>query len=66
MKKMRIKIGNDGRVTMRVEGAEGETCLDFTRAFERAVGSVEKRVMCEAGVDEGVVVREERHVSTHK
>jgi hypothetical protein len=64
MKKMRIKIGNDGRVTMRVEGAEGETCLDFTRAFERAVGVIEKRVMCEADAGEGMVVREERHVST--
>ncbi len=64
MKKMRIKIGTDGRVTMRVEGAEGETCLDFTRAFERAVGVVEKRVMCEADADDSVVVREERHVST--
>jgi hypothetical protein len=47
MKKMRITIKTDGTTTMKVEGAEGETCLDFTRAFETALGKVEKRVMHE-------------------
>ena len=45
MKKMRITIKSDGTTTMQVEGATGETCLDFTRAFERALGTVEQRVM---------------------
>ena len=45
MKKMRITIKTDGTTAMQVEGATGETCLDFTRAFERALGSVEERVM---------------------
>jgi hypothetical protein len=48
MKKMRITIKTDGTATMKVEGAEGETCLDFTRAFELALGKVEERVMHEA------------------
>ena len=52
MKKMRITIKSDGTTTMQVEGATGETCLDFTRAFERALGTVEQRVMHEA--DEAV------------
>ena len=43
MKKIRITIKNDGRVTMRVEGAVGEECLSFTKAFEQAVGEVEER-----------------------
>ena len=47
MKRMRITIKNDGRTTMKVEGAAGEECLDFTRAFEEALGKVEDRVMHE-------------------
>jgi hypothetical protein len=49
MKKMRITIKTDGTTTMRVEGAAGESCLDFTRLFEEALGKVEDRVMCEQG-----------------
>ena len=61
MKKMRITIKSDGTTTMQVEGATGETCLDFTRAFERALGSVEQRVMCEENesVSETVYEREQ-------
>jgi hypothetical protein len=47
MKKMRIIIKKDGTTTMQVEGAVGEECLDFTRIFEEALGSVEERVMNE-------------------
>ena len=47
MKKMRIRIGVDGKMTVKVEGAVGEECLDFTRAFENAVGRVEERMMRE-------------------
>ena len=43
MKKMRIRIGNDGRTQIRVEGGEGASCLDFTKAMERALGTVEQR-----------------------
>jgi len=43
VKKMRIRIGLDGKTTIRVEGAVGDECLDFTRAVEKALGSVEKR-----------------------
>jgi hypothetical protein len=39
--KMRIRIGNDGRTSIRVEGGEGASCLDFTKAMERALGAVE-------------------------
>ena len=61
MKKMRITINTDGTTTMQVEGATGETCLDFTRAFERALGTVEERVMHEAdeSVSETVYEREQ-------
>lgn len=43
MKKMRIRIGNDGRTQIRVEGGAGAGCLDFTKAMERALGTVEHR-----------------------
>jgi hypothetical protein len=43
MKKMRIRIGRDGRTEIRVEGGEGSGCLDFTKAMERALGAVEHR-----------------------
>ncbi len=61
MKKMRITIKPDGKTTMLVEGAAGEECLDFTRAFERALGSVEERVMHEANesVSETIYERDE-------
>lgn len=64
MKKMRIKIGKDGRTTVRVEGAAGEECLEFTRSMEQALGAVEKRVMCEGGMDDAVIVREQQRVNT--
>lgn len=53
MKKLTIRIKNDGHVTMRVAGAVGEECLDFTRAFEQAAGDVKEREMLpECEVDE--------------
>ena len=45
IKKMRIRIGLDGRTTIRVEGGEGSDCLSFTRAVEQALGPVEQREM---------------------
>ncbi len=47
MKKMRIKIDQNGKTTIAVEGAASPACLDFTRAMEQAVGEVDKRVLCE-------------------
>ena len=43
IKKVRIRIGLDGRTQFTVEGGQGASCIDFTRALEQAVGSVEKR-----------------------
>ena len=43
IKKMRIRIGRDGRTEIRVEGGEGEDCPAFTRAMEKALGTVEQR-----------------------
>lgn len=47
MKKMRIRIGRDGRATVSVEGAAGQECLEFTKLVEEALGSVEKRDITE-------------------
>lgn len=43
IKKVRIRIGLDGRTQFKVEGGQGADCIDFTRALEQAVGNVEKR-----------------------
>lgn len=43
IKKMRIRIKQDGRTEIRVEGGQGDDCLTFTRAVEQALGQVEKR-----------------------
>jgi len=43
IKKVRIRIGVDGRTQFKVEGGQGADCVDFTRALEQAVGSVENR-----------------------
>ena len=43
MKKMHVKIGRDGRTQLRVEGAVGAECVEFTRLVEAAVGTVERR-----------------------
>jgi hypothetical protein len=55
MKKMHIRIDPEGKTTVRVEGAVGDECLDFTRAIEKALGTVENRVRHEE--EEGVDVR---------
>jgi hypothetical protein len=43
IKKMRIRIANDGSAQIRVEGGAGPDCLDFTRAMEQVLGVVEHR-----------------------
>lgn len=45
MKKMRIRIGNDGRTQIHVEGGAGADCLAFTQAMEQALGVVEQRAL---------------------
>ena len=47
MKKMRIRIGNDGKTTIHVEGVAGPDCLGFTEALEKALGVVEARTHTE-------------------
>ena len=42
-KKMRIRIGRDGRTEIKVEGGQGDDCIAFTRALEEALGQVEQR-----------------------
>jgi len=43
MKKMRIRIGKEGKVKLDVEGAVGPECGDFTKLFEEALGDVVQR-----------------------
>jgi len=43
MKKMKIRIGRNGQVSISVEGGQGADCVEFTKAVEQAAGVVEKR-----------------------
>lgn len=48
MKKMRIRIGKDGKATVKVEGVSGPGCVELTKAFEEAIGEVEERELTDA------------------
>jgi len=54
MKKMRIRIGKDGRATVKVEGVVGPGCLEFTKAIEEAIGEVEERELTDAYHQEAI------------
>lgn len=43
MKKMRIRINQDGRATIKVEGGQGSNCELFTQALEKALGQIQER-----------------------
>ena len=59
MKKMKIRITNDGRTEIAVEGGEGGDCLEFTNAMEQALGQVEQRELTEDYEKERVQVFEQ-------
>ncbi len=59
MKKMRIRIMRDGRTELRVEGAVGAECEEFTKAFEQAVGETVQREYTEAYYRDRVELRDE-------
>ncbi len=40
---MEISIDKEGRITVKVHGARGTSCLALTRDLENAVGVVEQR-----------------------
>ena len=43
MQELEITIDKDGRVQVAVRGIPGEGCLDLTKNFEEAVGTVDER-----------------------
>ena len=38
-----VIVGEDGQVTLHVQGARGKTCTDLTDEVEKALGKVTKR-----------------------
>ncbi len=60
MKKMRIRIINDDRTEIGVEGGEAGDCLELTQAIERALGQVEQRELTEDYEKEPVPVYEHK------
>jgi hypothetical protein len=66
MKKMRIRIDQNGKTTVRVEGAVENECLDFTRALEKSLGIVEERVRHEDGQESQVNVEERRQINPNE
>jgi hypothetical protein len=63
---MHIRITPEGKTTVRVEGAVGEECLDFTRALEKALGTVENRVRHEESEDADVRVDLNQRIDTNE
>ena len=64
MKKMRIRIGGNGQTTVRVEGATGDDCLDFTRSIEHALGVVQERKRIDESCGLGENIIEQPRVDT--
>jgi hypothetical protein len=58
MKKMHIRIRPDGTTHIKVEGAVGAECKEFTRTFENAVGELVSREHTEAYHQDAVSVSE--------
>jgi len=42
MKEIKIIIGKDGKVNLKVEGIKGAACHDLTKKLVEALGTVEK------------------------
>ena len=62
MKRMRIIINQQGQTSIDVEGGQGKDCLDFTRAVEEALGSVEQRELKEEYSQESAVITDEEQL----
>jgi hypothetical protein len=43
MKKMHVRITQDGRTEIKVEGGHGDDCVTFTSAIEKVLGTVQHR-----------------------
>ena len=60
--RMRVRISKDGKkTTVGVEGGEGTSCLEFTKALEQALGVVEHREMCPEA-DDPLTIEEKEDV----
>lgn len=46
-KKMRVRITQDGRTEIKVEGGQGDNCVTFTQALEQKLGQVQHRQFTE-------------------
>lgn len=62
-KKMIVRIGKDGKSSIRVQGAEGPECVTFTKAFEELIGEVETRELTEDYYKDGLTVNTKEDVS---
>lgn len=41
MRQIKFTISKESKVTISVEGACGESCIDLTRPYEQAIGEAE-------------------------
>ncbi len=61
---MEITIDKDGRITVKVHGAQGTSCLSLTRELENAVGVVEEREHTAEFYEQAAESRESRRISS--
>lgn len=58
MQEMEIRIDNEGRIQVKVNGAHGSDCLALTKGLEEAAGVVEERVYSPAYYEQPVITQE--------
>lgn len=59
MTKINITITPNGEIKIHIEGIKGRECLDFSKAFEEALGKVVDRKFTSEYYQEGSIKRQD-------
>jgi hypothetical protein len=59
MAKIYVTITSSGEIKVQIEGVKGKKCLDFSKAFEEALGEVTERKFTSEYYQEESVKRED-------
>lgn len=63
--KIEYLIGKDGKITEKVIGGSGETCVSTTSGVEAALGSVENRELLPEYYEDSVTLEENQYQAQH-
>lgn len=62
-RKITIRIGRDGKVTLHVEGQTGDQCLLLTQSLEQALGGQVEREYTGDYYDQGSELEQQEEVA---